>query len=226
MSLPPGARIRGLLQDLLYPPRCPLCAELSAQRDRPCEACGARLIPLPGEALLDLPSKVWLSRAIACFAHEEPLRKALHRFKFQGAGELIRFFAAAVQQRLEPLGPRGFEVIAAVPMSGSRIRLRGFNPPALLARRLGRLTGAAAEGGLLTRARAIPPQVGLPREERLHNVRGAFSVRPAQAGAVEGRRVLLLDDVMTTGATANDCARALMEAGATEVIAATVARAL
>ncbi len=220
------ARIRGLVQDLLYPPRCPLCAELSASRDRPCGSCEARLIRLPGEAVIELPAKVWLSCAVACFAHEEPLRGALHRFKFQGAGELLRFFAASLQQRLAALDAQGFDLIAAVPMSGSRIRGRGFNPAALLARQLGRLTGAADGGTMLMRVREIPPQVGLPREERLHNVRGAFAVRPAKVQAAQGRRFLLLDDVMTTGATANDCARALIQAGAAEVIAATVARAL
>ena len=79
---------------------------------------------------------------------------------------------------------------------------------------------------VLERVRAVPPQVGLARDEREKNVRGVFAVRAGRRFRIEARRVLVVDDVLTTGATVNDCARALIKAGASEVSALTVARTL
>jgi ComF family protein len=114
------------------------------------------------------------------------------------------------------------DVIMPVPLHRSRLRERGFNQALLLASAVGRAHGIPLSYDNLTRFRATRPQVELSGEERVQNVRGAFRLtRPAD---VEGKRVLLVDDVFTTGATMNECAAVLKRAGARSVVALTLAR--
>ncbi len=113
------------------------------------------------------------------------------------------------------------EVLVPVPLHPDRERERGFNQAMLLARELGRLAGVPVDGTCLRRVRATPPQVGLSREERQRNVAGAFR---CTEGAAQGKRVALVDDVCTTGATLYAAGQALLEGGAKEVWAVTVAR--
>jgi ComF family protein len=153
------------------------------------------------------------------------LREALHAFKFQGK----RAVARPLGDLLAEAGAgypsaRGAGLVVPVPLYPDRERERGFNQAALLAERLGRLWGVAVAAHALERTVATPAQTGLSAEERRRNVRGVFAApRPAR---VAGQRVLLVDDVLTTGATADACARALMRAGAAEVGVLTVARAI
>jgi ComF family protein len=113
------------------------------------------------------------------------------------------------------------DVVAPVPLHASRLKSRGYNQSAWLARAVARRTGLAAED-LLARTRATRPQVGLKRTERAANVKGAFCVE--RPGRVAGRVVLLVDDVITTGSTAAACARVLKKAGAARVHVWAVAR--
>jgi ComF family protein len=108
-----------------------------------------------------------------------------------------------------------------VPLSRRRRIERGYDQAALLARGLSRAAGLPLLAGALRRLRDAPPQVGLTRSERCANAAGAFAAGPA----VRGRAVALVDDVITTGATADACARALREAGATRVCAVALGRA-
>lgn len=116
------------------------------------------------------------------------------------------------------------DLLVPVPLHPRRQRERGFNQAALLAERVGRVWGRPVIASALVRTMATPPQTELSGEARRRNVRGAFAVvRPRQ---VAGRRVLLIDDVMTTGATVEACAAPLRGAGAAEVGVLTVARAV
>jgi ComF family protein len=210
--------------DLIYPPKCPLCDGLVSLRHETCVRCRPRIQRLAGDARLDLPSRVWLGRARSCFAHDGPVRDALHGFKYECRVQAAEFFARRMAEEARGMG--AFDIVAPVPMSGRRMRARGFNAAAILARRVCRIRGIGLDASLLRRVAGGTPQVGLPREERVRNVRGAFSVPERAAGRVRGARVLVVDDVLTTGATLNECARALMKAGAARVDAVTVARAL
>lgn len=113
-----------------------------------------------------------------------------------------------------------------VPLYPARLWWRRFNQSAMLAQALGRLTGVAVDCFLLKRVRRTASQVGLTADQRRRNVRGAFKVDRACRGRVKGRNVVVVDDVITTGATAEACARALKRAGAARVDVLALARAV
>lgn len=116
------------------------------------------------------------------------------------------------------------EILIPVPLHLNRLRERGFNQSLLLVKELSRRTGISYQWQLLEKKKPTAPQVNLSGTERERGVRGAFSVRKIEA--VEGRKILLVDDVYTTGATVNECARVLIAAGAERVDVFTLAHAL
>ncbi|MBI4161163.1 MAG: ComF family protein [Acidobacteria bacterium] len=144
-------------------------------------------------------------------------------FKFERRAEIGAVLGAllAVMAR-EAFAPGEWDAVAPVPLHRSRRRLRGYNPAERLARPLARRLGLPLLRRALRRTRPTPPQTGLPRRERLRNVRGAF--RAPRPGRVQGRRILLVDDILTTGATAAECSRELLRAGAASVDLITAAR--
>jgi ComF family protein len=251
----PGVARRRLLRDglealadLLFPPFCPVCGDrLGAGRRAPlcarcwaalpriaaplCESCGAPFGTLGTRGPGTPPRRCagcrrraprW-SYARAAGRFEGPLREALHAFKFDGRRALARPLGDLLAETGAglPLGA-AVDVIVPVPLHPARRRARGFNQSQLLARRLGR-AWALPVAEALARVAPTRPQVELSAAERRGNVRGAFRVR--RPAAVAGRHVLLVDDVLTTGATAEECAARLREAGATRVGVLTVARA-
>jgi ComF family protein len=120
-----------------------------------------------------------------------------------------------------PDGIKGFDVVIPVPLHKQRLKERGFNQSLLLAREVARVFGLEVDYRSLKRIRPTRPQVDLKPDERKKNVKGAFDVKSPER--VRGRRVLLVDDVFTTGATVSECARVLKKAGA-EVYVLTLAR--
>ncbi|HVO31649.1 MAG TPA: phosphoribosyltransferase family protein, partial [bacterium] len=152
---------------------------------------------------------------------EGALREAVLAFKFGGRTGLAAPLGALVAHAAEQL-PEAPERVVAVPMPAPRLAARGFNQAALLARAVGREMALPFDAAALVRRADAPRQARGSRATRAANVRDAFAADPR---AVEGRVVLLVDDVLTTGATANAGARALRAAGARSVLVATVARA-
>lgn len=218
------SRLITVVADAVYPPRCPLCDAFQPGRDAPCPDCAVLLRTLTADALLAPAIAAKLERCRSCFAYEGRIVDALHGFKYRERLDLLRYLGRSLAEEARRMGD--VDLVLPVPLHPRRLRERGFNQAALLARRMGGQVGAVVELDLLARVRDIPPQVGLAREERIANVRGAFAVRAPYASRVAGRRLLLIDDVMTTGATLAECARALADAGAASVSALTVARAL
>jgi ComF family protein len=150
-----------------------------------------------------------------------PLGRLVKSVKYRDVRYPVPLLAELLLGRLRESGAaERSDVATAVPLHWWRYYRRGFNQAAVLGRELRRRGLEAPLERLLVRVRDTPPQVGLSRTERQENVRGAFRV--VRPGAVEGRRVLLLDDVMTTGATAGACARELLRAGAADVTVAVV----
>ena len=233
------------LVDVIFPPRCLTCGVILERRDPLpfCPAClsGIRIIrsplcprcgvpfPLPegddhlcGDCLVtQRPYAV----ARAAGYYEETLLTAIHLFKYRGRtgigevlGRIMADFAGGIWDM------KAFSLLLPVPLHRKRLRERGFNQAAILARALAKRFSLPLD--LMTLRREVPtaPQVGLGLEERRANVKGVFAVRKPQN--IAGRRVLLVDDVFTTGSTLSECAAVLMQAGAEAVAVLTLARAV
>ena len=159
---------------------------------------------------------------IAAVDYAYPWADALAHFKFRGDPGWASALATLLRSTpwMEPALDAADRVLA-VPLSTERLRERGFNQSALLARQL---AGTKADCHTLLRLHATEAQSGLPRAQRLRNLRGAFAVEPARAASLRGQRVVLIDDVMTTGATLHAATLALREAGVAHVTAAVLAR--
>jgi ComF family protein len=220
------------LLDLIYPPRCVLCGRHGSFI---CDACvaglpradGARCdrcwLPLGPQAFChacdEHPSPVSSLRSV--FRYDGEVRRLVHAFKFGGISALGPKLGLLMTQTFDEQGLEA-EVIVPVPLAGARRRTRGYNQAELLARELGKGTWVPLSEALRKR-RLGPPQAGsASAEERRRNVAGAFEV--SRPGEVAGLRVLLVDDVATTGATLDACALALFAAGASDVLAITLAR--
>ncbi len=187
------------------PPRCLACW-MPATEQRACEDCGRHRPAFKG--------------ARAPFVFEAAARDAVHALKYKGVSALASLMARPMAEMLVEWAPP-VQVIVPVPLTGHRRRLRGFNQSQLLASELSRLTGLPLEPRAISRKRSGTPQVGQPdREARRSNVADAFA--PGSRSVERG--VLLIDDVMTTGATLDACARALINRGAGPVYALTFAR--
>jgi ComF family protein len=210
------------LLDLFYPPCCGGCGR--AGYGWWCNDCDARAPWLEGEARMSTQplGEVWPDLEVLSAARfDSPLREAVHCFKYDGQPQLATVFGARMGALWAHYG-RPVDVIVPVPLHPSRLRERGFNQSALLAREVSAVAGVPVCAQALRRTRATQQQARLDdREARLANVRGAF----VATQALDNKAVLLVDDVFTTGATLMTCAIALYEAGASRVTAITLARA-
>jgi len=151
-------------------------------------------------------------------------KELVHRFKYRADFAAGRFLAHLLASSIEAALPGGVELLVPVPLHRWRLAGRGFNQAALLGREIGRQIGVPVALGALGRARNTRTLAGLHPEERSRELRGAFRVR--RPGQVAGRRILLVDDVLTTGVTAESCCAALKAAGARWAGVAVAARVL
>ena len=205
------------LLDLVFPPRCPGCRTRGVLL---CPRCTERCRHLRGD--LDVVAgpgrrNALLSTASGLYHYDAPLREAIHMFKYRRRRALAGPLGALLVEAL-PDHVRGCEAVVPVPLHVGRLRERGFNQSALLAAAAGTALGIQVSDGL-RRIRATGQQVGMDRLAREANVRGAF----AWDGGSPPGSVLLIDDVLTTGATMRECARALRAAGCQEVHAVALA---
>jgi len=209
-------RLSETFSNLLFPPRCAGC-------DAPgywlCPSCIAQIEFLQSswEPTDELPSLRGL-RSVARLSG--PLQKAIHSFKYEGLRALASTLGAILSDGWEA-APRAVDVIVPVPLHPSRLRERGYNQSALLVRELGRRAGLPVAERTLLRTTPTRPQVGLNVEERAQNVRNAFRCHD---NPLRGLRVLLVDDVLTTGATLRACTHALVQGEVHAVWGLTLAR--
>jgi ComF family protein len=235
------AEVNGFI-DLFFPPLCLLCHAPRGESLDPflCNGCLGGFLPLTsprcprcalpfatigggdhvcGECLLQPPDFAW---TVAAGLYEETLRHAIHRFKFDGTlaldRPLARLLDAAWQRTASAWTP---DLIVPVPLHPRRLGQRTYNQALLIARELGRIRQLPVDVRLLVRILPTVAQAGLTARERHRNLLGAFALmRP-----LSGEKILLIDDVMTTGTTARICATALRAGGAGEVGLAVLARA-
>jgi ComF family protein len=226
----------GGLADLLLPPACSVCrALLEDRRARLCPECLAEIRrPEPPLCAACGQPTHGSDRCAECRSAPPPARirsamffsgaaaEALTAFKLGGRIEIGDWLVEEMEPLVRAL-PFDLEILVGVPLHRSRLRQRGFNQAAGLARGLGRRLHLPVSLDHLVRIRATPPQgQAAGRRAREENVRGAFAVRRRHPFA--GKRVCLVDDIATTGATLSECARVLLAAGAAEVAAVTAAR--
>lgn len=224
-----GALGAGLL-DLALPPNCAGCGR---EGEAICSDCAPALdqrlllppgvpIGLPGEVPAPLIQVEW------CTGFRGVTRKALHRLKYAGDRRMAVPLGRAVARRWDRAGAGG-DVLVPVPASPDRVRERGYDHAALIARVAGRELGLPVREDLVVRARVTVAQFELDRTDRGRNVLGAFATPPAidpprGSGAGGAPWIVLVDDVLTTGSTLAACAAALLAAGAFAVSGVTVAR--
>jgi len=217
------------LLDLLYPRECAVCGVRIADPGRLsfCAGCDAALgwieppccprcgASRPGERCGECEGREFrFSGATALGKYDGRLRDFLLVLKFRGGRQLADEFGRRLAARL----PGSFDLVVPVPMTRWKVLFRGYNAAALVAERFARHAALPYSGSALRKIRRTKPQAELEREERLTNPKGAYGASPVRG------RVLLVDDVVTTGATANACTEALLSAGASEVHVAVVAR--
>jgi ComF family protein len=218
--------------DFALPPRCPGCGSVTQEEHRFCLACWQKLhflgepccarcgFPFSfesgaeaecGECLAHPPS---YDRLRAAVAYGEIARQVALKLKYSGRPAVAETLAHFMRRHLD--WEEG-ALLVPVPLHRWRIWKRGYNQSALVATAMARHSGCRAELDMLRRVKATPVLRGMGRKERARAVRGAFRVTEAGMRAIAGRTVILVDDVYTSGATANACARALKRAGAERV---------
>lgn len=208
---------------------CPACLAASTWLAAPlCTVCGVPFLTAGGAdhpcgSCTLTPPPFAAARAAMLF--DGPIRELIHRFKYDKRVHLARPLGLLAAGQLVPFARlTATDLIIPVPLHIKRLRQRGFNQAVLLGNVLAREWRIPLCRRNLRRIRWTEPQIGLSATERVSNVRGAFAVR--DPALVRGKRVLLIDDVYTTGSTVAECARVLKQAGAQAVSVATVARAL
>jgi ComF family protein len=234
-----AAALRGAI-DLVLPPQAldggarPQSVGLSGGawarirflEDPVCDGCGQPFEYGLGEGVRCTPCEARpaaFARARAACLYDDNSRDLILKLKHADRPELAVLFAAWLSRAAAPLIAEA-ELIVPVPLHPLRLLTRRYNQAAEIARPLARRAGVPFAPGLLRRKRATASQAGKSRRGRRLNLRGAIEVVPGRADRIAGKRVLLIDDVLTTGATAEACARALLGAGASAVDVATVAR--
>ncbi|PQV65105.1 comF family protein [Abditibacterium utsteinense] len=242
---PPHRALYDAFLDALFPPRCAGCTHWSrapfcskcAPLLRPicaplCDYCGAPFDPHAFSAPICAACRArapHFGAARSAFHFDGPLRQAIHHLKYQQKSALAARLAPFLAQQLfEDATLKQFvpQLLVPVPLHRTRLKTRGFNQSFLLASELGRLIDVETQE-ILRRTRDTAPQVELGRADRAKNVRGAFAVDAAKnldASKWQGARILLIDDVFTTGATIGEAAKTLKLAGAGEICALTLGR--
>jgi len=228
---------RAPLTNISRLPVCQAClSEIQPIEGTVCSVCGERLqTPFadgngPEEARCGLCRKLTppFVKAVAYGSYDGGLRELVHLLKYEQVRPAAAVLGRMLKQasdRLDSFGPDQ-PVVVPVPLHARKLRQRGFNQSALIAEEFINLVSGnmTLHPRVLLRRRETESQIGLTRHQRRENIRGAFIVSRLQE--IDGRNVLLIDDVFTTGTTVSECARVLLRAGASKVFVATVARTL
>lgn len=225
--------VEGLV-DLLYPKACPVCGEaapvicgksrgicpecegaVSYIGDNYCMKCGKELLEDEQYCYDCKRLKHEFEQCAAVFVYSEAIKQSIYRYKYKGRREYAEWFAGQMYEKMasriavwEP------ELIVPIPLHKSKYKQRGYNQAWLLAAELGRLTGIPVDDGLLQRSRATEPMKALDGENRIKNLKNAFII---SSNKVKYKKILLVDDIYTTGATMDACAKALRSKGVEQV---------
>ena len=235
----PGSLLRGLAagavrfaadtRDLVFPPHCPGCGGSlepgadgdlcpGCRRDLPqageplCPGCGVAAAAGAGSFCPACRGRYAFDAVVFAAPYAGTAKELVHRLKYRADFPAGRLLARLLADRIAAELPGGVDLLAPAPLHRRRLGSRGFNQAALLARSVARGLGLPVDVACLARSRATRVLAGLHPEERARELRGAIAVRRPER--VAGRRILVVDDVLTTGVTAEGCCRALKAAGA------------
>jgi len=226
--------MRGVM-DLLYPLRCGacgingyvLCKEcvdtfLVVDEETTCPMCGmpVGVRSMCGKCLLD---KNLFEEGIYGFYYDNRLRDAIHSFKFSGRKDVGKYLVGLVDTKITGSSSR-FDCIVPLPVTNRRLKERGFNQSFILAEEISKMTGKPVYHSALLKTKETRDQYSLSKGERKKNVRNAFSL--AEDASIKGKRVLLVDDLYTTGHTAREAAQTLLRGKAGAVLFFALARTL
>lgn len=195
-----------------------LCGDVVAYDDLSCERCDPEIIPRDGNGVAD--------QTLCVFRYEGGVRNAIIRLKRERDERCAVFFAVSIMDRFcAAFSDVQIDRLLPVPGRRDKTKLRGYDHAQLIAQYCGRISGIECADGLLARAEQSRDQHELSARERLQNARESYALT-ANADDIKGKRLLLVDDVHTTGATTQICRELLLAAGAAEVYVATVARTM
>jgi ComF family protein len=186
---------------------CPLCGKPVGSA----VVCGACIV-----------EKRHFDRACFGFSYEGPMREALHAFKFQARKDVGRTLVRLLTGKIESFA-RDFDVIVPLPVTEKRLKARGFNQSFVISEEISEIAGKPIDYSTLVKIRETLDQHSLSKKERKKNVAGAFALKGA-AGRLEGKRLLLVDDLFTTGNTASEAARTLKRARPESILSFSLAR--
>ncbi len=231
----------GFILNMIYPPRCPVCDGILYEKDRigrpavcrkcvpllkrisypSCMKCGKQLEDEKQELCHDCAGRAHdYVRGVAAFSYTDAMKNSMYAFKYNNRREYADFYADSI---CDFYGNtiRGWkaDVIMPVPLHKSRLRTRGYNQAALLGRCLARKLDIPYDEKTLFRTRKTTPLKELSDKERVTGLKSAFQV---SGNSVEYKKIILADDIYTTGATIDECARTLLSAGASEIYFAVV----
>lgn len=212
--------LRSLLLDLFFPPKCPICGQ-PGPADTPCPRCRQADFWLPPEQAV-FPGRDF--RCCVCAGwYRDDLRASLLRYKFSGRRGYAKAYGPLLAEAIRPHLTGRYDLISWVPVSRQTLKKRGYDQAQLLAQETARALGTTAVPLLVKQVNNRPQSSLTDGRQRQNNVAGVYAPAPT-ADRAAGRRVLLIDDVLTTGATLNEAARTLRQAGAAEVVAAALCR--
>lgn len=166
-------------------------------------------------------SRMWFSRGSFGFVYDGAVREAIHAFKFHGCKKIGKRLVQLVCDKFHGLNKEA-DCIIPVPVSGKRLRERGFNQSYIIAEEISVITGLKMDHATLVKRDGIRDQFSLSKDERRKNIKGAFRVKDPRC--IKGKRILLVDDLFTTGYTASEAARTLIQSGSPDVILFALAR--
>ena len=233
-------KLASRLLNALFPPQCLSCGVLVSTHATLCQTCWGQLhvITTPMCSLCSHPFEYDLGEGALCASciHETPpydsaysalvyddtSKRLLHKLKFEDQGHMAPILADWLVSNMPPRPDAS--MVVPVPLSRKRLFSRRYNQSALVGKVLAERLNIAFEASLLRRIKHTTPQTGLTKPQRLDNIRGAFAVADEAKEPLRGASVLLLDDVMTTGATIEACTKTLKAAGVKEVHILTIAR--
>nr|WP_319487943.1 ComF family protein [uncultured Caproiciproducens sp.] len=214
-------KLFSVLLDLIFPPRCIFCRGIALSGNRICEKCTDEISHMTADKCIYLPVAGETVLCTAPYLYQGKIRESIIRFKFYGQQHFADFYAAGMSEQVRKNCPDSqFDTVTPVPISSERYKVRGYNQSELLAR-------AVAEclqlpfGEYLVKIKDNREQHKLSKKDRRSNVSGVYL--PKDRDKIAGKSILLIDDIVTTGATLRECASVLLQSGAKQVMCAAVA---